>query len=133
MRVSKLAYLALFGALAAAPKHATAQISVNLRFGRPLVVTSYAPEVYGDWRTDYRRWQPVTVYYLNGSYYPRSVRGARPVVVYRSHNQYFFPPRDQDWDHKDRRYNYNRRPNDDDYTRAGPPQGRGRGRGRGPG
>ena len=133
MRMSLIATLPLLGALAVAPPRASAQVSVTLRLGRPVVVTNYSPDVYGDWHTDYRRWRPVTLYFYNGNWYPRSVRGSRPVVVYRSQNSYFLPPQDQDWNNKDRRYNYRRRPTPDDYSHAAPPpQGRGRGRGRGP-
>lgn len=133
MRVSLLATLPLLGALAVAPRQGSAQVSVTLHLGNPVVVTNYAPQVYGDWHTNYQKWRPTTVYYYNGAWYPRSVRGARPVVVYRSQNSYFLPPRDQNWDNKDHRYNYRRRPTDDDYNHASPlPQGgRGRGRGRG--
>jgi hypothetical protein len=131
MRFTPFAPLLLVGALALTPRPATAQISVSLHLGTPLVVTNYAPDAYGDWHTNYRNWRPVTVYSYNGQWYNHSVRGARPVVVYRSQNSYFLPPQDQDWNNKDRRYNYRRRPTSDDYSHAAAPQGRGRGRGRG--
>ena len=136
MRAISLAIVPLLAALNVAPRQAEAQISVTLHLGDPIVVTNYAPEAYGDWHTSYRYWHPVTVYFYDGRWYPRAVRGARPVVVYRSENSYFLPPRDHDWDNRDHRYNYRRRPTDDDYNRAGPPpqsNGRGRGRGRGHG
>lgn len=128
MRASLLLTLPLLGALAVTPRQAPAQVSVSLHLGTPLVVTNYAPDAYGDWHTSYRNWRPTTVYYYNGQWYNRSVRGARPVVVYRSQKSYFLPPQDQDWNNKDRRYNYRRRPTNDDYSHAvPPPQGRGRG------
>ena len=132
MRFTPFAPLLLLGALAATPRQAPAQISVNLHLGTPLVVTNYAPDAYGDWQTNYRNWRPTTVYSYNGQWYNHSVRGSRAVVVYRSQNSYFLPPQDQGWDNKDRRYNYSRRPNTDDYSHAAAPQGRGRGRGHGP-
>jgi hypothetical protein len=129
MRFTPFVPLLLFGALTVTPRQAPAQVSVNLHLGTPLVVTNYAPEVYGDWHSSYRSWRPTTVYFYNGHWYNRSIRGSRPVVVYRSQNSYFLPPRDQEWNNKDRRYNYRRRPTDDDYSHAAPPpEGRGRGR-----
>jgi hypothetical protein len=122
MRVSLLATLPLLGALAVTPRHGSAQVSATIRLGNPVVVTNYSPEVYGDWHTNYRRWRPTTVYSYNGHYYSHSVRGARPVQIYHRQNQYFLPPRDDAWgNHGDHRYNYNRRPTDDDYSHAAPP------------
>lgn len=118
MRVSWRATLPLLGALALAPRQATAQVAVTLHLGKPVVVTNYAPEAYGDWRTNYHSWHPVTLYYLDGQWYPRNVRGSRSVIVYRSGNSYFLPPREDGWNNKDRRYNYKRRPVDDDYNHA---------------
>jgi len=130
-----LSTLPLLGALALAPQAAPAQVSVTLHLGNPIVVTHYAPEVYGDWHTSYRTWRPVTVWYYDGHYYPRAVRGGRPVQIYQRGNERFLPPQDQGWANRgDRRYNYNRRPNDEDYQHAAPPPaprskpGRGRGR-----
>lgn len=136
MRVSMLATLPVLTMLALTPLRSEAQISGTIQIGPPqrswgreVVVTNYAPETHGSWQTSYRRWQPVTVYYVNGHYYPRRVRGARPVVIYRSQNRSFLPPQDQQWDGKDRRYNYRNRPNADDYSHAQPaPPARGRGR-----
>ena len=126
MRLSFCAPMALAATLALAPHRAPAQVSVSLRFGRPLVVTNYSPDAYGDWHSRYRYWHPTTVYYLDGRWYPRRVRGSRPVVVYRTGSSYFLPPRDRDWDQRDRRYNYRRRPSDEDYTHAAEPAPRGR-------
>jgi len=133
-RASLFAVLPLIGLLAVAtPRPAPAQVSIDVRLGPPVVVTNYAPDVYGDWRTDYRYWHPVTLYFYDGNWYQRQVRGARPVVVYRYRNQFFLPPRDEGWMNRDRRYNYKRRPMDDDYNHAtaAPPR-KDRGRHRGP-
>ena len=121
MRTSLLTTLPLLGALALAPHQAQAQVSVSLRLGKPVVVTNYAPESYGDWHTGYRQWAPVTLYYYDGNWYPRQVRGSRAVTVYRSQNHYFLPPRDQDWNNRDHRFVARRRPVDDDYNHAAPP------------
>jgi hypothetical protein len=136
MRFAAFLTLPLFGVLALAPRQGSAQVTVTLRLGNPVVITHYAPEVYGDWHTSYRNWQPVTLYFYNGRYYPRSVKGARSVQVYRRQGRYFLPPQDDAWANRgDRRYNYKRRPTDDDYRNAAPPPppkkappGRGRGR-----
>lgn len=135
MRITPLLTLSLLGAVALAPRPAAAQISVSVRLGTPLGLTQYDPGYYGDWHTSYRHWTPVTVYYYQGNYYPHSVRGARPVQVYRQGGNYFLPPRESTWENRgDHRYNYKRKPVDEDYQHAQPaPQGRGRGRGRGPG
>jgi hypothetical protein len=125
MRIRMLATLPLLGALALSPRPSSAQISATIHLGNPVAVTNYEPNRYGDWHSSYRSWRPVTVYYYNGRYYPRSVRGARPVQIYRRQNEYFLPPRDAAWANRgDRRYNYNRRPNDEDYNHAGPPPAR---------
>ena len=130
MRVSLLATLPLIGALAIAPRQGSAQVNVAIHLGPPIMVTDYSPEYYGDWRTRYESWRPVTVYSYDGRWYPTSVRGSHRVIVYRSQNHYFLPPRDAEWNNRDQRYNYTRRPNDDDYKHVGPPawsNGRGRG------
>jgi hypothetical protein len=137
MRSSHIAIALLVGTAAAVPLTARAQVTVDLHLGPPLVVTHYAPEVYGDWHTRYQYWTPVTVYAYQGNWYSRPVTGARQVVVYRSSNRYFLPPQDPAWDKKDKRYKYQWRPNDDDYKHAVPPglakpkPGKGRGRGHG--
>lgn len=62
------------------------------------------------------------MYVYEGHYYSRPVRGARTVVVYRQGRNYFLPPKDEEWaKHGDRRYDYKRRPTDDDYSHAAPP------------
>ena len=133
MRVSRLATLPVLAILALTPQRSNAQVSATIQLGPPqrswgheVVVTNYAPEVHGDWRASYRRWAPVTLYYANGHYYPNRVRNARAVTVYRSGGRTFLPPRDPAWDHQDHRYNYSRRPNDEDYNHAAPPPSRSR-------
>ena len=125
IRVSKPATLPVLALLALTPLRSHAQISATIQLGPPqrswgheVVVTNYAPEAYGNWQTSYHRWRPVTVYYVNGHYYPNRVRGSRAVVIYRSQNRSFLPPREPAWDGIDRRYNYENRPSDDDYTHA---------------
>jgi hypothetical protein len=122
MRISPLATLPLLGALLLAPRQGSAQISATIHLGSPVVVTNYSPQVHGDWHTNYSRWKPTTVYAYNGQYYNHSVRGARPVQIYHRQNQYFLPPQDPAWANRgDKRYNYNRKPTDDDYNHAAPP------------
>ncbi len=134
MRNIRFLALPLVAALMFAPHRAPAQINVTIRLGTPMMVTNYSPDYYGDWRTSYRQWRPVTVYYYQGQYYPKSVRGSRPVMIYRRGNENFLPPQDQSWANRgDKRFNYKRAPTSEDYSHAGPPpkgnNGRGRGRG----
>jgi len=95
MRRSPGASLLLVALLAIGAPRAEAQISVRL--GRSVSVNLYSPQRYGEWRTTYQYWQPVTLYYLDGRYYVREVREARPVVVYRWRSDYFLPPEDPAW------------------------------------
>ncbi|MEP6591804.1 MAG: hypothetical protein ABJC19_11530 [Gemmatimonadota bacterium] len=125
MRKPWIATLPLLGALLLAAAPASAQVRVSVNLGPPAAVYSYTPEAYGDWNTSYTQWQPATLYYSDGHYYPRPVRNARVVQVYRYRNAYFFPPRDKGWDNKDKRYNYSHRPLDDDWGRAMPPKAKG--------
>lgn len=81
-------------------------------------VLAYSPERAGDWRANVRRWTPVTVYAVRDRYYSNNVTGSRPLVVYRYRDEYFLPPRDQAWVGFDKRFDYNRRPGDDDYGRV---------------
>jgi hypothetical protein len=124
MRIVKLLALPLFGALVALPARAPAQVSISVAFGTRLGpeigVFAYSPERQGDWRANYRRWTPVTLYDINGRYYRNSVRGARPVVVYMYNDEYFLPPQEQGWNGFDNRYNYRRRPNGSDEGRTRP-------------
>jgi len=101
---------------------------VTADFGTPVDVYGYEPDYWGDWRTNYSLWSPTVVYDYNGAYYPRQIRGSRPVEVYQYHNQYFMPPRDNAWVNTDKRFDYKHRPSGKDYQRARPRPG-----GRGPG
>lgn len=120
MRMPLLAALPILGALALlTPRQSSAQISATIHLGNPVVVTNYSADVHGDWHTNYRKWQPTTVYSYNNQYYAHSVKGGRAVEVYHQGSQYFLPPQDQAWaNHGDKRFNYNRKPNDDDYSHA---------------
>lgn len=123
MRIAPWITLPLLGALVLQPAPAAAQgvrISFGARLGPEVRVYAYSPDRLGDWRANYVRWTPVTLYDINGHYYRRAVRGARPVLVYKYHNQYFLPPDDQGWRGRDHRYNYRRAPNQTDYGRARP-------------
>jgi hypothetical protein len=88
------------------------------RLGDEIGVFAYSAERAGDWRTNYRRWTPVTAYEVNGHYYPNNVDGARPVSMYRYRNEYFLPPNDRAFAGHDRRFNYNHQPNDQDRGRV---------------
>jgi hypothetical protein len=124
MKLSTLLAVPLLGALLALPAQAPAQLNVSVQFGTRLGpeigVFAYSPERYGDWRRNFRRWTPVTLYDINGHYYRHAVRGARPVVVYSYNNEYFLPPQDDAWVRFDSRYNYGRRPMSDDMSRVRP-------------
>ncbi|MES1259126.1 MAG: hypothetical protein ABUL71_00930 [Gemmatimonadota bacterium] len=96
---------------------ATVRIGQQPEYWTPEVrVFTYTPDAYGDWRTSYRNWQPVTLYERNGHFYTGNVPGTTAVAVYRWGNDYFLPPQDPAWANRgDRRYNYDRRPNDGLY------------------
>jgi hypothetical protein len=121
MRISRMFALPLIAGLLAFPARTQAQVrvQVNARLGPPVGVVAYSRDRWGDWRSNYRRWTPVTLYVVDGRYYQRNVRGARAVLVYRHGNEYFLPPQERAWVGVDRRYNYKRRPIDDDYVRLG--------------
>jgi hypothetical protein len=122
MRKTTLLAAALASALMALPARAPAQVQISVAFGARLGpqigIFAYSADHYGPWRTAYVDWTPVTVYYVNGRYYRHGVSGARAVVVYRYHDDYFFPPRDRGWNKFDRRYDYRHRPDDDDWGHA---------------
>lgn len=94
-------------------------IGITAQMGPALDISLYSSNQFGDWHRAYRTWTPVRVYYMNGRYYRRPVRGARLVIVYSDGHHYFFPPRDDGWNHFDRRYDYRYRPTDDDYRARG--------------
>ena len=122
MRCKSLLVLPLLvGALTVVPRHGSAQISATIHLGTPLVVTNYSSDVHGDWHAAYRTWTPTTVYFYSGHYYAHSVKGARAVQIYRHGNQRFLPPQDVAWaNHGDKRFNYSRKPTDEDYGHAEP-------------
>lgn len=129
MRTATIATLPLVGALLTLPVRAPAQAPVSVvfgpRLGPEIGVFEYSPARDGEWRGNYRRWTPVTLYDVNGRYYRSEVRGARQVLVYSYDNDYFLPPRDKDWNGADARYNYRRQPTPADFGRARPPVPRG--------
>ena len=118
MRPTMLAVIPLLAAIAASP--ATAQINARVHIDIPIgrdqpeviydqrylppeiTVYDYDRDDYGDWDVDgYNQyWQPVTVYFYLGRYFERPIRGARPFVIYRYGNRYFFPPRDVRWEQR---------------------------------
>jgi len=122
MKIGKLIAVPFVVALFAVPSHASAQVNLSVRFGTRLGpdvgVFAYSAERNGDWQNNYRKWTPITLYDVNGHYYRNSVAGSRAVVVYSYNGEYFFPPSDESWVNKDRRYNYGRRPNDADRNRV---------------
>lgn len=122
MRIPRLAALTLAAALIVPATALHAQrvgIGITAQLGPALDISLYSSDRFGDWHQAYRTWTPVRVYYLNGRYYRRRVRGARLVMVYSDGHHYFFPPRDDGWNHLDRRYDYRYRPTDDDYRARG--------------
>lgn len=114
IKAATLAALVCFLPLAAAPAQG---VGVTVRLGNERTVVAYSPERHGDWQTSYKSWKPTTVYSVNGHYYDKQTRGARAVAVYHKDNEYFLPPQDSKWVGKDKRYNYKRRPTDEDYNR----------------
>jgi hypothetical protein len=91
---------------------------IDRRFGSELGVLEYSSERAGDWRKNYKRWTPTTVYEFKGHYYPHDAPGARALQIYRYHDEYFLPPRDRGWVGYDKRYDYDRQPTDDDHSRG---------------
>jgi hypothetical protein len=101
------------------PTHSTTEVGVVAQAPGPgIVVFAYSSSLYGDWRSHYLGWTPVTIYYYGGHYYSRPVPRARRVVVYRRGADYFFPPRDRAWGGFDRRYDYRHAPTWRDHGRA---------------
>lgn len=136
MRISHVFAIVLMGGMVALPVRAPAQVSIDVTIGKQLgpeiSIFAYSQTAYGNWRTSYRQWTPVTIYVFNGHYYRKSVKGARAVMVYRRNNEYFLPPQEKGWVGFDKRYNYSRQPVDEDRGRAkSKDENRGRGRGRG--
>jgi len=97
MRASKFAGLAVAALLLAVPARRSVAQGVTVNLGRHVSIAAYSPQRFGDWRTDYSYWRPVTVYYVNGVYYMHEVPRAQPVVVYYYRDRYFFAPRDREF------------------------------------
>jgi hypothetical protein len=91
---------------------------VDRRFGAEIGVLGYSSERAGDWRKNYKRWTPTTVYEFNGHYYQNNGPGSRAVQIYRYQNEYFLPPQDKAWEGHDKRFDYSRQPNADDHSRG---------------
>jgi hypothetical protein len=95
-----------------------APVVVDPHFGVELGVFGFSAERAGDWRRNYRRWTPTTVYEFRGRYYPNPGPGARPVQIYRFQDEYFLPPADREWIGFDKRFDYKHAPTDDDRRRV---------------
>ena len=124
MRIANLLAVPLIVALIAIPSRAPAQVNLSVRFGTRLGpdigVFAYSQERMGDWRANYRKWTPITLYDVNGHYYRNSVEGSRAVIVYSYNGEYFLPPTDGAWVGMDKRYNYSHQPIPVDAGRARP-------------
>jgi hypothetical protein len=94
-----------------------AGVSIAINLGPPRTIVAYSSQRDGEWRASYKQWQPTTMYVVNGQFYDKSSRGARAVVVYHHNDDYFLPPQDKKWVGADKRYNYKRKPKDEDYNR----------------
>jgi hypothetical protein len=90
----------------------------NNRFGVEVGVLDFSAERAGNWRKNMKLWSPVTVYENNGRYYQNKSPGTRAVMIYRYKSEYFLPPQDRQWVNSDKRFNYDRRPNDEDRGRV---------------
>jgi hypothetical protein len=124
MRIAKWMTAVFVIGMIASPSPAAAQVNLKIEFGTHLGpeigVFAYAPERHGDWRVNYRKWTPITLYDINGHYYPHPVDGARAVVVYTYNGEYFFPPTDRAWVGFDKRYDYVHKPVEVDIARVRP-------------
>ena len=92
-------------------------VSIGVQLGTARVVSNYSSERSGDWRTNYKQWEPTTLYVNNGQYYDKESKGSRAVVVYKKDNDYFLPPQDKKWVGVDKRYDYKHKPTNADYNR----------------
>jgi hypothetical protein len=124
MRISKWLVLPALGSLMAVsgcgPGYGRTSLVVSAQLGPGISLYGYSAERDGDWRASYRQWAPVTIYEVNGQYYPDNVRGARQVQVYRTQSGYVLPPRDQEWARTEKRFDRKKVPTDADYGRARP-------------
>jgi len=93
-------------------------VRAGSRLGPEVGIVPYVEARRGDWRTNYTKWLPVPLYVVNGHYYRRHVRGARPVVAYWYDNEYFLPPQENAWVGWDKRYDYRRQPLVEDWARV---------------
>ena len=134
MRIPKVLAALILGAAVAMPSPASAQVNISVNLGKLLgpevSIYAYSAPVFGAWQTSYRNWTPTTLYFYQGHYYRKSVKGARAVAVYSRNGEYFMPPEDKAWVGKDKRYNYKRAPLDEDRGRGKPHDDNGRGRGK---
>jgi hypothetical protein len=124
MRTHMFATIPLVLVLAVAP--ARAQVSVGVHINIPVIghgggdyrrspardvyVNAYPRVSYGQWKKHYRDWHRATLYSVGHRYYDYPVRGGRAVIVYRSRDQYYWGPRNGDW---------NRGYRDDQYDQYG--------------
>jgi hypothetical protein len=92
--------------------------AARAQLGAQIGVFGYAADRAGDWRKNYKKWTPVTVYEFNGRYYQNNAPGTRAVQIYRYKDEYFLPPQDDKWVGADKRFDYKRQPNDDDRRRV---------------
>jgi hypothetical protein len=92
--------------------------TVDARLGDEIGVLAYSTDRAGDWRANYRSWTPVTVYEVNGRYYPNYAARARPVQIYRYQYEYFLPPADRAWVDYDKRFDDKHKPRKDDHGRG---------------
>ena len=88
MRVAKWMTIPALGAAlllpACGPGYMSTGVGVEAQYGTGIDLYGYDAGRYGDWHANYRQWSPTTVYELNGTYYPKNVRGGRQVQVYHS-------------------------------------------------
>ena len=93
-------------------------VEVDVAVGSEHPVATYSRERYGEWRSNYEQWEPITLFVVNGRFFDRGGTSSRAVVVYRKNNEYFLPPQDKEWIGVDNRYDYKQRPLDEDYARV---------------
>ena len=140
MRTNVFAAIPLVLVLAVAPARAQVSVGVHIDIpiigyggggdyrrspGRDVYVNAYPRVSYGQWKKHYRDWHRATLYSVGNRYYDYRVRGGRAVIVYRSRDQYYWGPRDGDWNrgYRDDQYDhydeYDRYGRNDQYGRDG--------------
>jgi hypothetical protein len=120
MRISALLSLAVLAGcmpMTHRPAQSSAGVEIGIQLGSERPVFRYSRERYGDWRSNYELWEPVTLFVIDARFFDREAGSARAVVVYRRKDEYFLPPQEKEWIGKDKRYDYKRRPKDEDYAR----------------